>query len=327
MHISAHSRSPAVASRSGLLAASLALVLSLGACAGSSTAADSATTATSTTVTAKDPTAAAPTPAQASLVAGRPYTLHEPPAGSDRPAPLLILLHGYGATGAIQAAYLKLMPVTDAHGMLFVALDGTTNALGKQFWNATDACCGRRSTVDDSAYITAVIADIEARHSVDTKRVFLMGHSNGGFMSYRMACDHADRIAAIVSIAGATFDNPRRCTPSEPVATLEVHGTGDKTIAYGGGRIGGVAFPGARQTVRTWARYDGCRVVPDPAPVPATRTIVENLPRATVTSYSRGCASHGHAELWTQPDGPHIPAFTDTFSEQAVSFLLAHPKP
>ncbi len=303
-----------------------ALLVLVTACASSSPTASSTSTTSTASSTTAPAAASGPTHAQAGLVAARPYTLHEPPGVSDRPAPLLILLHGYGATGAIQAAYLKLMPVTDTHGMLFVALDGTTNALGKQFWNATDACCGPRSKIDDSAYITAVIADVEAHRAVDPKRVFLMGHSNGGFMSYRMACDHADQIAAIVSIAGATYENPRACSPSEPVATLEVHGTGDKTIVYGGDKIGGVAFPGARRTVRTWARYDGCRVVPDRAPVPATRTIVENLPPATVTSYSRGCATNGHAELWTQPDGPHIPPFTASFSEQAVSFLLAHPK-
>ncbi len=324
----------ATAAHPGLLAAALALTLGLGACASSSPAAKSpaTTTTTSSRSTATSAgggggaTATGPTPAQEALVAERPFTLRVPP-GVDpaTPAPLLVLLHGYGVTGAIQEAYLKLSPVTDAHGMLLAVLDGTTNALGKQFWNATDACCGPRSKVDDAAYVTAVIADVKARHAVDPKQVYLMGHSNGGFMSYRMACDHADEIAAIASIAGATFADPARCTPTEPVAVLEVHGTADKTIAYDGGTIGGVAYPGARTTVKTWARYDGCAPVADRR-APRTRTIVENLPPATVTTYDRGCDPNGGAELWTQPDGPHIPPFTQTFSEQAVSFLLAHPK-
>jgi polyhydroxybutyrate depolymerase len=319
----------AITSRWGLLVGALALLLALGACSGSSTAADSAKPSAKTsrtTTSAKNPTAAGPTADPESLLAERPFTLRVPPhIDPAMPAPLLILLHGYGVTGAIQEAYLKLGPVTDAHGMFLAVLDGTTNPLGKQFWNATDACCGPRSKVDDSAYVSAVIADVEAKHDVDPKRVYLMGHSNGAFMSYRMACDHADAIAAIVSIAGATFEDPARCTPSEPVAVLEVHGTGDKTIAYDGGKIGGATYPGAVRTVRTWARYDGCRLVADRA-TPPKRTIVENLAPATVTAFDRGCRPNGVAELWTQPDGPHIPPFTATFPEQAVSFLLAHPK-
>ena len=86
-----------------------------------------------------------------------------------------------------------------------------------------------------------------------------------------------------------------------------------------------MTYPGARTTVRIWARYDGCRLVADRR-APRTRTIVEDLPPATVTTYDRGCDPNGTAELWTQPGGPHIPPFTPTFAEQAVSFLVAHPK-
>ena len=65
--------------------------------------------------------------------------------------------------------------------------------------------------------------------NVDPYRIYVAGHSNGGFMSYRLACTHADRIAAIVSLAGATFDTPADCSPTEPVAVLQIHGTADDT--------------------------------------------------------------------------------------------------
>lgn len=217
-------------------------------------------------------------------------------------SPRLILLHGYGASGAIQETYLKLTPATNAHGMLYVHLDGTLNAQDRRFWNATDACCGYRSGVDDSAYITAVIAEVNARYKVDPRRVFIVGHSNGGFTAYRMACDHADEIAAIVSIEGATWANPSRCKPTQAVATLEVHGTADQTITYSGSTIASARYPGALTTVETWARYDSC----DPkADHPATppHAIVEQLPPATVRSYSTHCDGNRHAELWTQPGG------------------------
>ncbi|MGZ4676162.1 MAG: alpha/beta hydrolase family esterase [Acidimicrobiia bacterium] len=304
------------------------LALLAAACSSSSSGAARPAKTTSTTTTGAPAAGGAtgPSAAQAALVAARPYSLHEPPRAAD-PAPLVVLLHGYGASGAAQEAYFKLAPATDARRMLFVALDGTMNALQKRFWNATDACCAGPATagVDDSAYISAVIADIEAHHRVDPRRIYLVGHSKGGFMSYRMACDHADVIAAFVSVEAATYDDPGKCAPSGSVAMLEIHGTGDRTIPYGGGAIRGVPYPGAKETVRTWARYDGCRLQPD-RPAPAPHAIEVDLPPATVTSYSADCRGNGHAELWTQPDGVHIPRLDPTFATQLIDFLLAHPK-
>jgi Poly(3-hydroxybutyrate) depolymerase len=301
----------------------LALTVLATACGGSSSPSG---TSSSTAATSSTTVGAGPTAAQTALVAARPFDVHVPPGHvAATPAPLLILLHGYGASGAIQEAYLKLTPATDAHGMLYVHLDGTLNAQSRRFWNATDACCGYRSRVDDSAYITAVIADVKTRYEVDPRRVFIVGHSNGGFMAYRMACDHSDEIAAVVSIEGATWANPSRCKPTEAVATLEVHGTADQTINDNGGTINRARYPGAMTTVRTWARADGCDLNADRPALPP-HAIEEQLPPATVLSYSTHCDGSGHAELWTQPGGGHIPVFSPTFADQVVTFLLAHPK-
>lgn len=293
------------------------------------TSADRTSTTTDRTTATGGASSTSTTPAPDPTVpADRPIDVHVPPSyRKGTPAPLLVLLHGYSASGELQAKYLGIQAATDAAGMLFVAPDGTTNVIGMKFWNATDACCAKgRDQVDDSTYLLAVIDQVKAEYDVDPNRVFVVGHSNGGFMSYRMACDHADVIAAIVSLEGATYEDPADCTPSEPVSTLEVHGTADETIAYDGGEILGRTYPGAEQTVATWAAYDGCSSTPDD-PVPASRQIVKGLAPATVTSYSDGCGAGGHAELWTQPDGTHIPEWTDDFSEQVVAWLQAHPKP
>ena len=83
-------------------------------------------------------------------------------------------------------------------------------------------------------------------------------------MTFRMACADADRIAAIVSLAGATFAKSADCRPTEPVAVLDIHGTADDTVTFTGGTLEGFsstpmsAFPGAEKTVETWAEYDGC---------------------------------------------------------------------
>lgn len=262
------------------------------------------------------------------MLAARPVTPRVPTSYSaSTPAPLLILLHGHGMTGAEQDEYLGLGTVATARGLLYVAPDGTANSGGDQFWNATDACCSPGINVDDSAYLTAVIADVKARYNVDPRRVYIVGHSNGGFMAFRMACDHADKVAAIVSIAGATWSKAqaKRCQPTESVATLQVHGKADQVIKYNGGAIEGVRYPSAVTTLETWARANGCHLTPDrPAPEPGTLEV--GRPPATARAYSTGCVGNGHSELWTQPGGEHVPPFVPTFADQLVDFLLAHPK-
>ena len=98
----------------------------------------------------KSSTSSTTTTAPVAATADRPYTVHVPPSYSpDVPAPLLLILHGYRVTGAIESFYLNLTPATDAAGLLPVAPDGTSHALGNQLCNAADASCnGPRTRVD-----------------------------------------------------------------------------------------------------------------------------------------------------------------------------------
>ena len=128
-----------------------------------------------------------------------------------------VCLHTHTARPAqLQESYFQLAATASANGMLYADPDGTTDPNGSMFWNATNSCCDLfHSGVDDSAYIASIIADVKSTVAVDPKRIFVVGHSNGGFMAYRMACNHAGDIAAIVSLAGATYrpamSNSGRC--------------------------------------------------------------------------------------------------------------------
>ncbi|NNL86949.1 MAG: alpha/beta fold hydrolase, partial [Myxococcales bacterium] len=158
----------------------------------------------------------------------------------EREAPLLILLHGYTSSGANHERYLKLGPALDEAGILYVHPDGSRDCRGDRHWDATEACChfcGAR--VDDTAYLRAMIDDIGKRYRVDARRIYIVGHSNGGFMGYRLACEHADIVAAVVSIAGATLSDTERCSPDEPVHILQIHGDRDGTVPFRGAALQG----------------------------------------------------------------------------------------
>lgn len=260
--------------------------------------------------------------------ADRPYDVFVP-SGYDpaTPTPLVLLLHGYTGSGESQESYFQFEPLAESRGFLYVHPDGTADGSGAQFWNATDACCAfGTNPPDDAAYLMAIIDQVSAEYSVDPKAIFLAGHSNGGFMSYRMACEHADTIAGIASLAGATFADPADCNPSEPISVLQVHGTNDETISYAGGAIIGTAYPSAQETVAFWATHNGC----DGAPMitPDVLDLDGSIEGSeSDTQVFGGCEQGAQVELWTIDDGRHVPPVTEAFSAGVVDFLLAHPKP
>ena len=162
----------------------------------------------------------------------RPADLYLPPSYLEgEPAPLLVLLHGYGASNAMQEAYFKLAPAVARLGFLYIIPNGTFDSAGQRFWNATDACCNfHGSNVDDTAYLTELIQEVERTVSVDPARVFIVGYSNGGFMAQRLACEFPGRFAAVVSIAGAQSLDVSDCQPAHGLHFLQIHGTADPTI-------------------------------------------------------------------------------------------------
>ncbi|MEW5987835.1 MAG: PHB depolymerase family esterase [Chloroflexota bacterium] len=255
-----------------------------------------------------------------------PVVVHVPPSyNPDVPTPLILLLHGYTNTGQEVEDWWQLTPLADEYGFLYAHPDGTEDLLGFQFWNATNACCAFLGSADDSGYLQALVDAIKDAANVDPGRVYFAGHSNGGFMSHRMACDHSDTVAAIASLAGATWKNPADCAPAQPVHVLQIHGTLDIVIQYNGGcTLPGACYPSARGTVRQWAAHNGCDPVPDTS-LPRLN-LDATLPgdETQVARFDSNCAAGGSAELWTIQGGSHSPNFSDDFSRLVVEFLLAH---
>ncbi len=251
------------------------------------------------------------------------------PSGYDEgvPAPLVVLLHGYTSSGANHDNYMGFSAVADRYGFLLVAPDGIVEASedANRFWNASDACCNFfGAEVDDSGYIASIIETMKSQYNIDDDRVYLVGHSNGGFMSFRMAYEHSDTIAAIVSLAGANHWEERE-PPPNGVHILQIHGTADSVIGYGGGEIQENRYPGAVDTVERWASYNDCLM---DGVGRELRDLDASLPghESGTFLFEAGCRAGGSAELWTIPAGAHSPIFSDTFAEQVIEWLLAHRK-
>ena len=257
----------------------------------------------------------------------RPFTLVLPNNyQSGTPAPLIIGLHGYTAESPYAQSYFALGKVADEKGILTVYPSGSKDSNGYLFWNATPACCNfESSTVDDEAYLLSIIDSVSKDYSVDPARIYIIGHSNGGFMAHRMACNQADRIAAIVSLAGMTYSNPKSCKPTSPVSVLQIHGSNDAVITYTGGYLFSSAYPSARKTIDLWGKINECgkkpyRVLPR---LDLDRKLAGA--ETTVMRY-KGCKTGAASEMWTIDKGKHSPELSATFAESVVGFLLSHPK-
>jgi polyhydroxybutyrate depolymerase len=261
-------------------------------------------------------------------IGGRQVTVHVP--GSYDPgrlAPLVVALHGYTSDAAELETYLRLTPESEQRGFVYVYPDGSTDDQGNRFWNATDACCALAgSKPDDSRYLSELVVTMRNSYRIDPARVYLIGHSNGGFMAFRMACDHAGQIAAIVSLNGASWNDPARCEPSEPVSVLAVHSSTDETVLFGGGVIDGVAYPSAATTVTQWLAHDKCSGAGREA---SRLDLVTDLPGAetSVRTYAQGCAGGSEVQAWTINGGAHVPQLGPAFAPAVTDFLLSRSKP
>lgn len=266
----------------------------------------------------------APTDASVHTIGGdRPASLTLPADyDGSRPLPLVMVLHGFTGNAEWTDERFGISRRIDADDIAVVLPNGTRNPEGQSFWNATDYCCNfHGSDVDDVGYLNRLVEDASEHLTVDG--VYLVGLSNGGFMSYRMACETMPGLRAIAAIAGTTFSDPARCEDAAPISVLHIHGTADSTIRYGGGESRrGARYPGAVETVRRWALRAGCDLEAGDS-MPAL-DLLADLPDAETEAmrYRTGCSDAHTIELWTIRGGPHVPDFDPGgFGARVVQWL------
>jgi len=175
----------------------------------------------------------------------RTYRVVRPPsAPGSRPLPLVLVLHGSGST-AKDAALLTGFDLVSVQERAIVVYPNADNGR----WHASGS-----GSVDDVLFIRTLIDRLEADYQIDTARIYATGFSNGAEMTYRLACQLADRIAAVGPVAGtnATIN----CRPTHRISVIAFHGTDDSNSRYEGDPgIGVLSFSAEFER---WQQLDGC---------------------------------------------------------------------
>lgn len=226
---------------------------------GDATTAPAVTTTVASTAPATQPTTAGVVPPGFSSITTadgqvRSYLVSD--LSGDEPAPLLFVLHGFGGNAQAMSGSTNIEDSLDEYDLDAVVVypSGTGAEQGlPQSWNA-GTCCpfATFNLVDDVAFFDELIASLIAQYDIDTTRVWVVGHSNGGMMAYRLACELSTRVTAIGVAAGALVIDT--CAPSRPVSALHVHGELDTVVPLAGGNSLGLVFPSTQLSVETFSR-------------------------------------------------------------------------
>jgi polyhydroxybutyrate depolymerase len=249
----------------------------------------------------------------------RSYLLHVPAgAVAGAPLPVVVNLHGRTITAEVHEGLTDFSATADVEGFILI----TPQGVGRT-WNG-GACCGEamEQNIDDVSFIAAVLDDVEGALCVDSARVFVAGMSNGGYMTYRLACELAERFAGAASVAGPTAVT---CdAPARPVPVFHLHGTSDNIVPYNG-------FGGAMSVEGTTADWVERNSASQTAEVTFDEDDVSCRRWAAVDADSaevRLCRIDGGGHQW--PGGGTIPGLgrnTDTINatEAIWAFFAAQP--
>lgn len=248
----------------------------------------------------------------------RSFLLHLP-SGYDGASdiPLVIAMHG-GFGNAYSLQYQSQLSVkADAENFIVVYPEGLAGGiLGISSWNA-GWCCGWASNndIDDVGFIDALLDTLIGQYSIDTDRIYATGMSNGGFMSYRLACELSDRIAAIAPVAASM--SMVSCNPDRPVPIIDFHSYLDTHIPYAGGIGTGPSDhynPPQDSVLNFWAEKSDCTNLND--------TIIDDGQYTFIKWTSCGCDAEIHYYI-TQDGGHSWPGGQQTVVGDPVSGFIS----
>lgn len=183
------------------------------------------------------------------------------PASAGPDAPLVLVLHGANGSAGLARKSFGWDALAQRYGFVVAYPDAVDGR-----WNA-GFCCRKSNTpeVDDVAFLHDLRERLISNDVVDPKRVFAVGASNGGMLSYAWACKRPGDLAAIGIVAGALTVE---CPNPAPLTVVAVHGAADQVVPVAGGTsIGGpgksLVYPSIDEALAPFRRAANCPADPE----------------------------------------------------------------
>ncbi len=235
----------------------------------------------------------------------RYYEIHIPPDySSDQPHPVVLVLHGGAGFPSGARFQSNIEPIADELGFIVVYPAGSHRLYrSKQlYWNVGPKPKKDQRAVDDVEFIATVLDDLARFFNVDAQKVYATGISNGGQMTYRLACELPTRIAAIAPVAGPEQIGTYFRHPERPIPTIAFHGRRDTWFPWDGGYTqanelyNSRYLPPVEQQIAQWARLNRCELRPQRS---------EQAGQAISQVYDDGGEAGCEVVLWELRDGGH----------------------
>jgi polyhydroxybutyrate depolymerase len=225
----------------------------------------------------------------------RSYLLHIPSAyHAGRPTPLVLVFHGGGGHAAGIAPHTGFSRLADRAGFVVAYPEG----LGGR-WNDGR---GIAATHDDVGFVRTLLDTLGAELSIDPRRVYATGISNGAIFTYRLACDLPGVLAAVAPVAGGMpAELVSGCGREPAPSVLAFQGTADPLMPYDGGGAGARRVLSAERSIAFWAGMAGCA---DSAVPAQPRDSLRDGTRVQLRSYA-GCTAGRDVRLYTIEGGGH----------------------
>ena len=239
----------------------------------------------------------------------RTYFLHVPAAYQpSQSVPLLLAFHSRSTDGKEILRTSQFVAWAAEMNFIVAAVNGAVYD-GASSWNAGNCCTNATTYEENDVLLASTIIDfVKSNYAVDPARLWASGHSNGGMLAYRLACDLSDKITAIAVVTGALMDPT--CSPTKPVSIFHIHGNLDPTIPFHGG--GKFETPNIYFSVQDMAYRNSCTGDPKET----SNTIEER--------YTWRCTTGVETQLVNYQEQSH--AWVDGYTEEILRFLFAHPR-
>ena len=200
--------------------------------------------------------------------------------------------------------------------------------MGVQFWNATDTCCNSyHQGVNDVQYLTDLIKKVVLDYQLDSNRIYLIGHSAGGYMENRLACEHGEMFAGFASFAGGGYLDEKMCLHPVPNSYLQIHAVNDASVAFDSD-LKHLDYAGGKQVIGQWINRNHC--IEGLHPTQRLDLIKAIDSDDTQEFRASNCAGHRDVVLWAIDAHnsalyvPHVPALKNETASKILDFLFSH---